>query len=256
MADDSRKWWLTVAILAAIFLLPRSVIRAAETEPSTQPAPVSQHQIKIWVQQLGSDDPQSRRAALDELMTLKRRDLPTLRAVAMSDLPLLPQQVAAIREAVTQVYLTEEPYKIATDPQQDIGFLGLQWPLDAPSQPPDGVLVWSRIPGFVAYRVLQPGDIIVKIINQPAQPDVELHDFTQFTTLVRVMHAGEVLRLQILRYGRPTDVSIRLDHRPVNVNDDAKRQQWLNARTQAAEEYWNHEFSAIDPGQVASSTQP
>ncbi len=123
---------------------------------------------------------------------------------------------------------------------------------DAPSQPPDGVLVWSRIPGFVAYRMLQQGDIIVKIIRQPALPDIETHRFDQFAQMVGQMHAGDVLTLQVLRFGRPTNVSIRLDHRPIELSPEqdpggAKRQQWVNARAQAAEEYWNHEFSAIDP---------
>jgi len=264
LADNARKFLFAGAILAAIFLPPGGAVSIAVAQPvdwaapATQPA-VSQPQLQLWVAQLGSDDPQSRRAALSELMDLSSHDLPALRAAAISQHPLLPEQIAAIRQAVTQVFLAGQPYTFATDPHEDVGFLGLQWPLDAPSQPPDGVLVWSRIPGFVAYRMLQPGDIIVKIIRRPALPDIELHDFDQFTNLVRQMHAGDVLRLQILRYGRPTDLSIRLDHKPLILEQDpagVKRQQWLNARAQAAQDYWNHEFSPIDPAQATSSTQP
>jgi hypothetical protein len=249
-------------MLAAIFLPPGGAVSIAEEKPAssapaTQPA-VSQRRLRLWVEQLGSDDPQSRREALGQLMDLKTQDLPALRAAVMSNHQLLPEQVAAIRQAVTQVFLAGQPYRFATDPRQDIGFLGLQWPWDAPGQPPDGVLVWSRIPGFAAYRMLQPGDIIVKIIRQPAQPDIELHDFNQFTNLVKLNHAGEMLRLEILRYGRKMDVSIRLDHRPLQANnqDMAVMQQWLNARSQAAQDYWDHEFSPIDPAQATSSTQP
>ncbi len=261
MTDDSRKFLFAVAMLAAIFLPPGGAVSIADPEPAnsaaaTQPA-VSQRQLQMWVEQLGSDDPQSRREALGQLMDLKSQALPSLRAALMSNHQLLPQQVAAIHQAVTQLFLAGQPYPFATDPRQDIGFLGLQWPWDAPGQPPDGVLVWARIPGFAAYRMLQPGDIIVKILRQPAQPDIELHDFNQFTNLVRLNHAGAMLRLEILRYGRRMDVSIRLDHRPLQANQDiAIMQQWLNARSQAAEEFWNHEFSSIDPAQATSSSQP
>lgn len=245
-------------MLVAIFLALGGAVSIAEPVPSTQPT-VSQHQLQIWIDQLASDDPQTRRTALSNLMGLQKQDLPTLRAAAASKQPLLPEQLEAIRQAVTQVFLAGEPYKHATDPQDDTGFLGVQWQREAPSQPPDGVLVWSRIPGFVAYRMLQPGDIIVKILRQPALPDLTMHDFDQFTRLVQQLHAGDVLRLQVLRYGRPTDVSIRLDHRPLDLVQDqagVKIQQWINTRAQAAEDYWNHEFSGIDPVQATSSTQP
>jgi C-terminal processing protease CtpA/Prc len=241
-----------------MFLALNCAISMAEPPPATQPT-VSEHQLKIWIDQLASDDPQTRRTALSNLMGLQKQDLPALRAAVVSKQPLLPEQLDAIHQAVTQVFLAGEPFKYATDPQDDTGFLGVQWQREAPSQPPDGVLVWSRIPGFVAYRMLQPGDIIVKILRQPAQPDVTLHDFDHFTDLVRHMHAGEVLRLQVLRYGRPTDISIRLDHRPLDLVQDpagANIQQWINTRAQAAEDYWNHEFSGIDPVRATSSTQP
>jgi C-terminal processing protease CtpA/Prc len=247
-----------ILILAVIFSLSGRTLSIAETPLSTQPT-VSQHQLQIWIEQLASDDPQTRRTALSDLMSLQKQDLPALRAATVSKQPLLPEQLDAIRQAVTQVFLAGEPYKYATDPQNDTGFLGVQWQREAPSQPPDGVLVWSRIPGFVAYRMLQPGDIIVKILRQPALPDVELHQFDQFTRLVQQLHAGDVLRLRVLRYGRPTDVSIRLDHRPLDLVQDqsgVKIQQWINTRAQAAEDYWNHEFSGIDPVQATSSTQP
>jgi len=258
LADDSRKFWFAGAVLAAILLALGGAISMAETAPATQPA-VSQRELHVWIGQLASDDPQTRRTALNDLMGLQKQELPALRAAAMSEHSLLPEQVAEIRQAVTQVFLAGDPFKYATDPQDDIGFLGVQWQREAPSQPPDGVLVWSRIPGFVAYRMLQPGDIIVKILRQPAAPDVTLHDFDEFVELVRHLHAGEVLRLQVLRYGRPMDISIRLDHRPLDLTKDPAGvmiQQWINARAQAAEDYWNQEFSAIDPVQATSSTQP
>jgi hypothetical protein len=256
-----------VLIAALLFLPVIAVAAQGDSPPATQPATPSQHDLQKWIQQLASDDPQTRRSALSDLMALNKSDLPTLRAVVVSQHSLLPQQISAIHDAVTQVFLASQPYVFATDPRLDYGFLGIQMMVDAPSQPPDGVLVWSRIPGFVAYRMLQQGDIIVKIIRQPALPDLEMHRFDQFALIVGRMHAGDLLKLQVLRFGRPTDVSIRLDHRPLELEQDpagVKRQQWVNARAQAAEEYWNHEFSAIDPvpattqaaTQAATSIQP
>jgi hypothetical protein len=258
-----------IILIPAILFLPAIAIAAVENSPATTQS-ASQQELRQWVEQLGSDDPQTRRTALGQLMALDKSDLPSLRAVVISEHSLLPQQIAAIHQAVTQVFLAAQQFRFATDPQLDYGFLGIQMMSDAPSQPPDGVLVWSRIPGFVAYRMLQQGDIIVKIIRQPALPDLEMHRFDQFARIVGMMHAGDMLRLQVLRFGRPIDVSIPLDHRPLELTPEqdlagVKRQQWVNARAQAAEEYWNHEFSSIDPApptspaptsQAATSIQP
>jgi hypothetical protein len=243
-------------LLAGMFLSPigfAHISTAAEnSSAATQSSTPSQQELRKWIAQLGSDDPQIRRTALSKLMALNKADLPALQAAAISEHSLLPEQIAAIHQAVTQVFLSAQPFEFAADPRLDYGFLGIQMMSGAPSQPPDGVLVWSRIPGFVAYRMLQQGDIIVKIIQKPALPDLEMHRFDQFARIVGLMHAGDVLRLQVLRFGRPIDVSIPLDHRPLELTPEqdpagVKRQQWVNARAQAAEEYWNHEFSAIDP---------
>ncbi|HEY1921869.1 MAG TPA: hypothetical protein VGG44_03805, partial [Tepidisphaeraceae bacterium] len=180
-----------------ISAVPSGIAIAATDNPpaTTQSATPSQHDLQQWVTQLGSDDPQTRRTALGNLMALNKSDLPALRDAAIAEHSLLPQQIAAIHQAVTQVFLSAQPFEFASDPRLDYGFLGIQMMSDAPSQPPDGVLVWSRIPGFVAYRMLQQGDIIVKIIRQPALPDIDMHRFDQFAQIVGQMHAGDILRL-------------------------------------------------------------
>lgn len=192
-------------------------------------------------------------------MELNRQDLPALRAVAIAQSPLLPAQAAGIRQAVTQVFLATEPYESATDPHMGPGFIGLSWQGDALAPSPNGVIVSERIPGFVGYRMLQTGDVLVKILREPVEPDIALHEYEQFIDQVRPMHAGDLLRLEILRYGRRMDVSIRLERRPLKLKtglDPSAMQQWLNERTQAAQDYWTEQFSAIDSGQSSASTQP
>lgn len=244
--------------LAAVLGFASPPVLAGAGPPATQPADtVLAHQLGIWITQLGRDDPQARQGALAHLMELNRQDLPALRAVVMAQGPLLPGQVAGIRQAVTQIFLASQPYEFATDLSMGRGFIGLSWEGDAPIDSPQGVMVSERIPGFVGYRMLQPGDILVKILRQPVEPNIELHQYEQFTIEVRQMQAGDLLRLEILRYGRQMDISLRLDHRPLKANQDmAIMRQWLNERAQAAQDYWTQQFSAIDPSQTSASTQP
>ncbi len=139
------------------------------------------------------------------------------------------------------------------------GFIGLSWQGDMPADSPRGVIVSERIPGFVGYRMLQTGDVLVKILREPFGPDIELHQYQQFIDQVRPMYAGQLLRLEILRYGRRMDISFRLDRRPLKLKsglDPSVMQQWLNERAQAAQEYWTQQFSAIEPSQTSPSTQP
>ncbi|HEX4054371.1 MAG TPA: hypothetical protein VHX86_08905 [Tepidisphaeraceae bacterium] len=244
--------------LAAVLAFASPPILAGAASPATQPADaVLVHQLGIWITQLASDDSQTRQGALDRLMDLNRQDLPALRAVAMAQSPLLPGQVALIRQVVTQVFLAGQPYDFATDPSMGRGFIGLSWEGELPIDSPQGVIIKERLPGFVGYRMLQPGDVLVKILREPLEPDIPLHQFEQFTNAVRPMQAGELLRLEILRYGKRMDISFQLDRRPLKANQEmAVMRQWLNDRAQAAEEYWTQQFSAIDPSQTSPSTQP
>jgi hypothetical protein len=257
------RYWIVPAVLL-IGLAPP--VFSDATVPATQPADGAlAHQLQHWVTQLGSDDPQSRQAALDRLMTLDRQDLPALRAAALAQSPLLPAQVAGLRDAVIQVFLAGDPYDFSTDPHFGLGFLGLSWqadvlaplPNDALGALPNGVMVTERIPGFVGYRMLLPGDILVKILREPDEPDIELRGYQQFIDLVRPMRAGDVLRLEVLRHGRQIDLDIPLDHRPLKANVDVTiMQQWVNQRVQTAEDFWNEHFSEIDPRQTSATTQP
>lgn len=219
--------------LILILLTPISPVRAANLP-----------QLQTLISQLGSDDPHLRDAALGNLMDLHRRDLPLLRAAAMSQSPLLPGQVDALREAVAQVYLAGEPFKV--DPQEPGGFLGIEFPREYV-----GVVVLDRIRGFPGYRYLQAGDVIIKILDRP---NLQIHNYNDFVSAVATFNPGEKLHLLILRYGREIAIAIPLDYKPVDINPESIS-EWVDPREKLAAAYWKAEFSMIDPSAAPAAIQ-
>jgi S1-C subfamily serine protease len=198
------------------------------------------------IAQLGSDDPRLRQSALDELMKIKAPDLAKIRDAAISQGPLLPGQVAALREAVTQIYLAAQRYPV--DPDY-YGFIGLRWSPELAHSTP--VVVDERIPGFPAYEFLQPGDVILQFTDWPA---VQLRVPDDFILIARRLSAGDPLRLTVRRDGRPIVITMKFDYFPGEVtptNIDA----WIQDRARKAEAYWNSEFSAVDPAAAPMATQ-
>jgi hypothetical protein len=205
--------------------------------------------LQSLIVQLGSDNPQLRLEALNQLMDLKKQDLPALRAAALAQSPLLPGQIGALRQAVSQVFLAAEKYRV--DPEVPGGFIGLHWP--APLDPSaEGILVDERIPGFAAYRLLQPGDVIVQILDCPAVP---LHGNFNLVQVVQHMWPGQVLHLKLLRLGRPISVALVLDFLPIELLNPANADGWIQQRNQKAEDYWNREFSMLDSVSGVGSAQ-
>jgi hypothetical protein len=216
--------------------------------------------LKNLVAQLGSDNPQRRDDARGQLMALQKADLPALRAAALAQSPLLPGQIGQLREIVTQVFLSGEDYrKNAAVPR---GFLGLSWEKDVENDPrfeerpfADGIPVHERILGFPAFQVLQTGDSITKVLEQPQTP---LHTVNDFIRIIGTMPHGSVVHLGILRSGHSLSVAVTLAWAPIDLDehraDDAWIDNWILARNQRAEDYWNNEFWALDP-HIASTQQ-
>jgi len=201
-------------------------------------------QLQTLISQLGSDDPHLRDTAMGNLMDLHCRDLPMLRAAAMSQSPLMPGQVDALRQAVAQVFLAGEPFKV--DPQEPGGFLGIQFPHEY-----EGVVVLARIRGFPGYRYLQVGDVIVRILDRP---NMRIHNYNDFVSAVALFHPGETLHLVILRYGREIAVAVPLDYKPVDINPE-NISEWVDRREKLAAAYWSAEFSMIDPSAAPTQVQ-
>jgi hypothetical protein len=205
--------------------------------------------LQSLIAQLASDDSRLREKALGDLMELNKKDIPMLRAAALSQSPLLPGQIDAIRQAVTQIFLAAERYHV--DPEIPGGFLGLHWTNPNPRPMPDGVVVDERIPGFPCCRLLQSGDVIVQIVDRPPIPLLTTNDLVR---VVQRMWPGEVLHLKILRLGQPIDVSLVLDFLPVDLNQ-TNIDAWIQDRNKKAEAYWVQEFSVIDPASTPGSSQ-
>jgi hypothetical protein len=215
-------------------LMPATLVVAQTTRPSAD--------LRRLVRQLDDASPEIRESAAQALMGLSRPELLALRDAAMAQRPLSAGQLAVLREAVMQVFLETEPYL----PDQNRGFLGLHWPHGAAESYDTGIIVADRIPGFGAYRLLRPGDVIVKMLDFP---NVDLHTRLPFTQTIIGMPAGALLRLQVLRDGRVIDVSITLAPRPLELppemlNPD-KYDSWLNDRMQKAQQYWDDTFGAL-----------
>jgi hypothetical protein len=201
-------------------------------------------QLRQWVGQLGDPAAEVRESARSALLNLRRDDLPSLRRVADTQQPLLPGQLLALREVVTEVFLASEPY----DVNSDHGMLGLRWPEAAEDSPVTfdvGIVVDERIPGFCAFRMLRPGDVIVKLLDQPK---VDLHSLDNFMGVVSLMNAGQTLRVRVLRNGQSIDMSLVLDPRPSEIkpNELDDTDLWLRDRNDKAEQYWNDNFGSLE----------
>jgi hypothetical protein len=232
---------------AALILCAATNLAAAGSNPSLQ----------NLIAQLGSDNPQLRDEARVQLMALPPESLPALRSAALSLTPLLPGQIAELRDIVTQVYLAGDDYK--KDPASPQGFLGLYWPPPDPTKPmPSGdgtVTVIGRIAGFPAYRVLKPGDIITQVLEYPQTP---MHDVNDFTNIIKLLRSGDVVHLNIIRSGRPMTVALTLAMFPVELdqhrNDTSGHwiDNWMLQRGQRADDYWKREFSPIDRAETST----
>jgi hypothetical protein len=220
------------AILPLLFLLTLTqTLRAADLA-----------HLQSLVSQLASDDPRLRQKALDDLMDLQKEDLPTLRAAALSQSPLLPGQIAGLRDAVAQVFLAGETY-----PHGPSAFLGIRY-----MPAPEGIIVMDRIRGFPAYRSLQNGDVIVQLIDRP---NVQFHQVNDFANAIVSYGPGDVVRFSILRNGRAMMISVPLDFRPVEITNTATDDDWIQAREKRAEAYWNQEFSVLEPAGAPNTSQ-
>ena len=226
-------------LLCAVFALAMSISTRGSWGSAVDP-----QKIRSLIEQLASADPAVRQVAEQALMDLKRSDLPALREAALAQQPLGPGQVVALHEVVTQVFLASEPF--SADPEQ-AGFLGVRFSPDEQFQMSDGILVLDRITGFPAYQYLQGGDLIVKFVDWPA---IAIHRSDDIIRTVNWLSPGDVVRLGIVRHGRYITVAIPLDFRPlelVGLTTEGQISAWVDARQARADEFWDSEFSVINP---------
>jgi hypothetical protein len=185
-----------------------------------------------------------------------------LRRIVERAKPIAPSQRGPMREIVTHVYLSGEPYP--AEPRA--GFLGLLIPaLESvdiqreQQRPPPGIInindvigiqllqvaantgvpIEYRIPGFCAFKSLREGDVIVSIVRPVPR---RLREWGDLSPTIRRFRAGETVTFQVLRQGKLLEVPVTLDALPLVATENAWMTEILPAREAAAEEYWATTF--------------
>jgi len=215
------------------------------TRPTTAPSRGKPVAIKAWLAQLAEQDAAVREAARAKLMALPRESLDDLATLVKGALPLQPSQVAVLREIVTQVYLSGEPYS----GNAHFGFLGLAWqPDDEQSEVvEDGVVVQDRLAGFCGARALREGDVLMFALH----PRIRLRTPDDLRSVVLRMKPGETLELQVLRAGKVIEVPIVLDALPMIGGGMVGVDQMRRERMEKADTYWERVFAPMVDGKVS-----
>ena len=246
-----------------------------EKAPTTLPSqssgkPASEASLQTGFNDLAASDAAVRERAYSALLGLTRDDLPALHRIVERNRPVAPSQRGALREIVTHVYLSGEPYP----GEVRSGFLGLLMPmLDSvevrrPEQPDEftindnageaglrpapstGVPIEYRIPGFCAFRALREGDVILSIVRPMPK---RLHEWNDLSPTIRRFRAGDTITFEVLRQGKVLEVPVTLDALPLVATENAWMSEILPARDAAAEEYWNTHFAGLVEDRASAS---
>jgi hypothetical protein len=214
---NSRRGDLSKAVVGVVVAL---AAMGAAAGPASQPTSRPEERvaaIRGWVRDLGNGDSAVRDRARVELMGISRGELERLRQVVAQSRPLAPDQIAMLQEIVTHVYLAGEYDEGA----EERGFLGVRMSQTgvelspAPGVRADGtavgVAVAGRVPGFCAYRMLEDGDVIIRLTSDKAY---EFSTADDLKVVVLRHRAGETVTLDVLRRGTLIRVPVTLDHKP------------------------------------------
>jgi hypothetical protein len=217
--------------------LPALPARASDSPPpTTRPAAATTDgpaDLPRRFADLDSANPAVREEARTALMQMGRRRLESFQRLVAESRPLRPSQRAALREIVTHVYLSGEPY----DAKEKVGFLGINMDTFGPR-----VIVTGREPGFPAYPVLQNGDVIVRIAERP---DVSCTDSAVFGAAVQELGAGRRVHFDVLRGGRIVRVAVVLAARPVEADAPNVLKRLTADRRTQADDYWEQAFAPL-----------
>jgi hypothetical protein len=235
------------------FLLLTFNFASASGDPSTSPStsPVeTQARIAQCIETLANPEPQLRAGAREALLASgSREDLKLFRKVIAGIGPLVPNQVAALREIVEHLFLTGETY----EKNPDAGFLGVQLRSISVQWSPQGGVpgtlqgceIVERYPGFCGYASLQNGDVVLQL----GQHGQALLPALDMSGIVRLMHPGTTIDMQVLRQGRLIIVPIVINARPTALDDPAigveTMRTFLAGRQTAADRFWETTFAPL-----------
>lgn len=161
---------------------------------------------------LASVEPAQRSSARQELLGLSYDELPALRDL-LSRRELRPSQVDTLREVVIYVHTR---YVLLQQPKTGAGFLGVSLPTAAAEQlderqapRPIGMPVVERLCGFVAYRYLEDGDIILEAGVPGAMRPTPTREL--LVRSVTSIAAGKPISLRVQRGSRLITITFELD---------------------------------------------
>ena len=96
------------------------------------------------------------------------------------------------------------------------------------------IMVINTLPGFPAHGVLQPGDFILSIADDPIPPTFTAEQVSHtFVQTIRKLPAGSTTQLTILRNDQKSTVTIRLTHLDALQKMYTRNQGTLTADYQA-----------------------
>jgi hypothetical protein len=239
-----RRIIIATAIIA-FYAMPLSA--SAQLPPAATEPRVDNASIQQWFEELADPDPAARQQARVNLMGLRRSDLPALRELVERSRPLAPSQAAALQPIVSHIYLSEETYPTRAGAAGFLGVTPAQGRMDHWSDvDPDfshqqtGAVVLDRLPGFVGYRMLLDGDVIVGIVERP---NLRIRGPTDLIQSIAGHRAGETIHLRIVRGMQVLDVPVTLDTR---YDDNILRnEQFIRDREHVAHEYWQEHFAPL-----------
>lgn len=198
------------------------------------------------------NDPRAsvREAARGRLLHLSPDDLPRLLAAVRAH-PPTAAQTPVLRETVNEAFLRT----VATGGQSKRGFLGITLGMvmldERGGVAKQLVTVESRMPGFVGYRALEDGDVIMTVT---AQREVAIDSVSDLQREIFSLAAGTPVTLTVLRGGRLVDVRLTLDAIPEALSrgdalnmpiDPTQFQAMQNRRQQEARQYWQEHFAPL-----------
>jgi hypothetical protein len=197
--------------------------------------------VRLSIVRLASEDAAQREQARVDLIGLGRADLPVLRQAIRSLREMEPSQTAVLRDIVTHVYLTGEPYST-----EGGGFLGIRLP--HPFKPEEqsllslerGVALITRFPGFCAFRMLRDGDVILSVTEESR---IELKTPDQLIEALKSVRPGQTITFEVVRQGQIVNVPITLDRRPINLQNSVE--EFLADRARAADKVWDRDFAPL-----------
>jgi hypothetical protein len=208
-------------------------------------------EIATWLHALGDVQPKVRADAKRELMGISNDELPLLKQVITAALPLKPAEAEPLQEIVTYI---RTRHLMLQHPRAAAGFLGVSLASmsieeadDDDRISPIGVPVVERLPGFIAYRYLEPGDVVLAI-GEPRRmrPTTTQNELRM---AVQSLPPGQPITLRVLRGKTFMLITFTLDS-AINATADAVRQFSEDAANEA-ERYWNDQFRPlIEPDPV------